>query len=541
MAEQVDAVVIGAGHHGLVAAAHLADAGWDVLVLEGEDHVGGAVSSVARPGHVVDHCSAFHPLGVASPAMNELGLADHGLRWARSERTLAHVTRAGTDGADGGDALILADPSATAEILDADHSGDGQAWLRLVEQYRGLRESLLAALLTQWPPTTTGAALARRLGAAGGAAGLVDFARFALLPVNRMGVELFGGRLGRDLLAGNAMHADIPPDAPGSGIYGWLMTMLAQDVGFPAPVGGAQALADTLARRAGASGAQIRTGALVTGVDVRGGRASGVRTADGGLIRTRRAVVADTTAPALYGDLLPASAVPQGLRARLSRFLWDAPTVKLNYLLSAPMPWRSTAAHGASVVHVGPGADTMAMWSACLSSGAVPDHPFLLVGQMTSTDPSRSAPGTESLWVYGHLPRAGDLAAEVPRFVATATGCLDEFAPGWRDLIVDEVVQSPVVLERQNPNLVRGSLAGGTMQLFQQGPWRPAAGHGGPRTHVRGLYLGSAAIHPGGGVHGACGALAARAALRDAGRLGAVRSRIATSALRRLAARPPSF
>ncbi len=537
MTQQVDAVVIGAGHHGLVAAARLADAGWDVLVLEGRDVVGGAVSSLRRPGHVVDHCSAFHPLAAASPAIVDLGLEDHGLIWARTDRTLAHVTR---EGAETGDALLCRDPAATAEVLDADHPGDGGVWLRLVEQYQRLREPFLAALLTQWPPTTTAAVLARRLGTRG----LIDFTRFALLPVSRMGTELFGGRLGADLLTGNAMHADIPPDAPGSGIFGWLLSMLAQDVGFPAPVGGARTLADAMAARARAAGAEIRTRTSVTGIEVRAGRAVAVRTADGRRIRVRHAVVADTTAPALYRQLLPEAAVPRGLRDRLDRFVWDAPTVKVNYLLRGPMPWRSPAARGTSVVHLGPGARTMARWSAELACGAVPPDPFLLVGQMTTTDPTRSMPGTESLWVYGHLPRAGsaaELDAMVPGYLRGVAGCLEEFAPGWRDLVQDEFVQTPAEFESNNPNLVSGSLGGGTMQLFQQLMWRPVAGLGGPRTHLRGLYLGSAAIHPGGGVHGACGALAADAALRDAGPLRAVRRRVATATLRRIIAHEPTF
>ncbi len=527
-------MIIGAGHHGLVAAARLADAGWDVLVLECRDVVGGAVSSVRRPGHLADHCSAFHPLAVASPAISGLGLADHGLRWARQDRTLAHVTRAGRHD---GDAVVFRDPSATAAVLEADHVGDGATWLRLVEDYQAIREPLLAALLTQWPPATTGLRLAHRLGVGG----LVDFTRFALLSVNRMGTELFKGRLGRDILAGNAMHADIPPDAAGSGIYGWLMTMLAQDVGFPAPVGGAQTLAEALRRRAESAGAQVRTGVRVDGIEVRGGRARAIRTADGGCVRVRRAVIADTSAPALYNELLPESAIPAGLRMRLNRFAWDAPTIKLNYLLSAAMPWRSEAARGASVVHVGPDAATMPLWSAALTSGSVPEHPFLLVGQMTTTDPSRSAPGTESMWVYGHLPRDGQPQAHVPTFLETARAQLDDFAPGWRDLIDDEFIQTPAALEASDPNLVQGSIAGGTMQLFQQAMWRPVSGLGGPRTHIRGLYLGSAAIHPGGGVHGACGAIAATTALKDAGAYGRARGRVLTTAVRRVTSRSPTF
>src|SRR5262245_9214116 len=91
--EDVDAVVIGAGHNGLVAANMLADAGWRVLVCETTAAPGGAVASVARaaPGFVAALCSAFFPLAAVSPALRSLRLEDHGLRWRHAPAVLAHV------------------------------------------------------------------------------------------------------------------------------------------------------------------------------------------------------------------------------------------------------------------------------------------------------------------------------------------------------------------------------------------------------------------------------------------------------------------
>src|SRR5690606_12567599 len=110
-------------------------------------------------------------------------------------------------------------------------------------------------------------------------------------------------------LLGNALHTDVPPDAAGSGVMGYILTMLGQDVGFPAPVGGAGALTAALVRRAEASGAKLECIRRAVGIDVQNGRATGVRTADGDRIPVRRAVLADVSAPALYTGLLPADAV----------------------------------------------------------------------------------------------------------------------------------------------------------------------------------------------------------------------------------------
>jgi phytoene dehydrogenase-like protein len=159
--------------------------------------------------------------------------------------------------------------------------------------------------------------------------------------------------------------------------------------------------------------------------------------------------------------------------------------------------------------------------------GHLPADPFLLVGQMTTSDPTRSPAGTESLWAYTHVPQEvrGDAAGEIEargrlagdglaRFVERMEDRLEQRAPGFRSRIVARMVQGPDDLEGANPSLVGGDIAGGTAQLHQQLIFRPVPGFARPETPIPGLFLGSASAHPGGSVHGACGANAARAARR---------------------------
>ena len=525
----VDAVVVGAGHHGLVAAVTLADAGWDVVVLEERDEVGGAVSSRTVDGFVLDEFSACHPLARSSPVLRGLDLESHGLAWAHAPRPLAHVAHP-----DRPAAVIEDDPHATAARLAEDHPRDGDTWLALVEHYRRIRDPLLAALLTRWPPVAPAARLVR----AAGPASMPDLARFLLLPVTRMGEELFEGQAGRDLLAGNAMHSDVPPTAPVSGVFGWLMTMLAQDVGFPSPVGGTRQLALALRSRAQAAGADVRTGTPVASIEPGRARGALVHTASGETIRARRAVLADVSAPALYGRLLPEAVVPDGIRRRLHEFLWDLPTLKLNYRLSGPMPWRDEAARGAGVLHLGHSWRGLVQWSAGLEAGELPRLPFSLVGQMSTIDPSRSPAGTQALWLYTHPPRGHTDSRSTLELTRRSEATFDEYAPGWRDLVLDRWVQSPTDLEADNANLGEGAVGGGTQQIFQQALWRPFTSLGGPRTAIPGVYLASAAIHPGGGVHGGCGYVAARAALADAAWWGRPYGAAHRRALRGLYARP---
>src|SRR4051812_6060331 len=290
MAHEPDAVVVGAGPNGLVAANLLADAGWQVEVLEAQPEPGGAVRSgeLTLPGFVHDRFSSFYPLGVASPAMKAMDLEAHGVRWRRPELPVAHPASDGTV------AYVGADAAATSASLEAFGRGDGDAWRRLYSLWERLGDPMLQALFDPFPPVRGGARLAARLGPRR----LLDFARFGMLPVRRLGEESFAGQGGRRLLAGNALHADFSPEHPGSGIYGWVLVGLAQQFGFPIPEGGSGRVTDALVRRLQARGGAVRCGVRVTKVETRRGRAAGVRTADGEAIGARRAVLADVAAPA---------------------------------------------------------------------------------------------------------------------------------------------------------------------------------------------------------------------------------------------------
>ncbi|GGW43366.1 MULTISPECIES: phytoene desaturase family protein [Streptomyces] len=513
-----DAVVIGAGPNGLVAANLLADAGWSVDVVEEQPEPGGAVrhDRGVDPRFVNDLFSSFYPLAAASPVLSGLRLQDHGLRWSHAPRVLAHPL------SDGRCAVLDRRIDATAASLDAFHDGDGAAWRRLHEIWEGLRPDLLDALFTPFPPLRAGTRLAVRLRAAGG----LRLARTLLLPVRRMGAEEFGGEGGRLLLAGNALHADLAPEAAGSGGFGWLMSMLGQTYGFPVPAGGAGALTDALVRRLRSRGGALRCGLRVDRVVVRDGRAVGVRTADGATLTARRAVLADVCVPALYGELVEREHLPAQLLADLQRFEWDFATFKVDWALDGPVPWRAEPAARAGTVHLADGLDELTRFAAQIAMRQIPDRPFCLFGQMTTADPARSPHGTESAWAYTHVPHevvsdAGDedltgawdpkereiMADRVERQV-------ERFAPGFRALIRARRVLAPPTLQALDGNLRDGAINGGTAGIHQQLVFRPLPGTGRPETPVRGLFLASAGAHPGGGVHGAPGANAARAALR---------------------------
>jgi phytoene dehydrogenase-like protein len=501
-----DAVVVGAGHNGLVAANLLADAGWSVLVLEANATPGGATrtAELAAPGFRSDLCSAFYPLTAASPTIAALGLDRYGLRWRHEHVPLVHVLP------DGRTVTLSRDPAETAASVERYAAGDGERWLAEFTGWCRMKDAVLGSLLSPFPPVRAGAGLARRLGPAE----LLRFARFAVQSTRRYGQERFRGEGAQLLVTGNAMHADLTMDTSGSAILGWLLSMLAQDVGFPVAEGGAQSITDALVRRLEERGGEVRCGARVTGVEVRDGAAAGVRTADGDAHPAARAVLADVPAPALYQDLVGLEQLPGRVAADLANFRWDDSTVKVDWALSAPVPWTDQVVRRAGTVHLDLDLDGFGRFALDLASGRIPERPFILAGQMTSADPSRSPAGTETLWAYTHVPRGLSWTAERAAEVADRMqAAIERHAPGFATKVIGRAVSSPAGLQAENANLDDGALGGGTAALFQQLVFRPIPGLGRADTPIDRLYLASASAHPGGGVHGACGSNAARAAL----------------------------
>jgi len=525
--DDTDAIVVGAGHNGLVAANLLCDAGWDVVVCEATPHIGGAVRSgrVTAPDFETDLFSAFYPLAVASPVLRGLDLADYGLRWTHSPSVLAHVFP------DDRCAVLSRDVEQTARSVDEFARGDGDAWRRLVQEWEAVRQPLLDALFTPLPALGP----ARRLLASLGAGGALRMARMAVSPVRRFGEERFDGAGAPMLLAGNALHADLSPDGAGSAVYGWLLTMLGQSYGFPVPVGGAGRLTDSMANRLRAKGGSIRLASPVEAIDIRAGSAVGVRLVGGEHLRARRAVVADVAAPLLYRELVGERQLPPRFVRDLDNFQWDPPTLKVNWALRGRVPWTAGGARGAGTVHLGVDLDGLTRYAADLATRQVPKAPFLLFGQMTTADASRSPEGTESAWAYTHLPVGVESSeAVVEAHVRLVEQTLQRHAPGFGDLIVARFVQSPGRLHEENPSLIGGAVSGGTAQLHQQLVFRPVPGLGGASTPIDRLFLGGASAHPGGGVHGGPGANAARAALARAGALGGGRPQAPQSLMRRI-------
>jgi phytoene dehydrogenase-like protein len=497
------AVVIGSGPNGLAAAITLARAGHPVTVLEAAARPGGAVATeeLTLPGFHHDTFSAVYPAGGASPVFARFPLAEHGLRWIHPEVCYAHPLPEGGGGA------LYRDVDRTAAGLDALGPGEGERWRAfaapLLESFAALR----ATMLSGFPPLAGAARLTRGLGVRGA----LELARVTLMPAQALARELFRTPGARAWLYGSALHADTPLDAGGSAIGAAYLNLLGHASGWPSPAGGAGRLAAALVSYLESLGGVVRTGSPVTAITVAGGaRVTGVRLA-GGERLDAAIVIADVMPGALVrlcgGDL------PARYARALTRYRPGPATLKVDWALDGAIPWTDAAARAAGTVHVGGDADEVLAASRAVSTGLA-ERPFLLLGQQTVADPSRAPAGKHTAWAYTRGPAPIDWAAAAPAQVERMEAQVERFAPGFRDLILARHVLGPADLRARNDNLVNGDVGGGSYSADQL-IFRPLPALIPYRTPVRGLYLGSAATFPGGGVHGVCGRAAARVALAE--------------------------
>jgi len=466
-----DAVVVGAGPNGLAAAIELARAGRSVLVCERSEHVGGgtATAELTLPGFRHDVCSAIHPLAVGSPFLRTLPLAAHGLEMIEPEVQAAHPL-------DGGRAAVLhRSVRATAEGLGG---RDGEAYAALVGPFAAAWDDL-AEIVLGAPRPPRHPLLAARFARSGmrGAVGLAN--------------ATFRGEGARSLFAGMGAHSMRPLDRSPTAAFALVLLALGHAAGWPVARGGSQAIAEAMAAHLRSLGGEIRTGDEVRS------------TAD---LPRSRAVLFDVTPRQLLA--ICGEQLPRRYRAALGRYRYGPGVFKVDYALSAPVPWLAEECRRAGTVHVGGTLAEMAAAEAAVARGGHPQRPYVLVAQQSLVDPDRAPAGCHTLWAYCHVPNGSAVDMTDP-----IEAQIERFAPGFRDVVLARSARGPAALEADNPNYVGGDINGGAADL-RQVLARPVLRLSPYATPNPRFFLCSSSTPPGGGVHGMCGHHAARAALR---------------------------
>jgi phytoene dehydrogenase-like protein len=466
------AVVVGSGPNGLAAAIALAQAGRDVVVLEGSETLGGGCRSaeLTLPGFVHDTCSTVHSLALASPFLRSLPLADHGLELVHPAAPLAHPLDDGTA------VMLERSVPETAAGLGVDE----RAYIRMFEPLVRDAELLFDGLLGPLRAPRHPLALARF--AADGTRSAVGLAR-----------SRFAGERARALLAGCCAHSMLSLRTPVSAAFGIVLALSAHAVGWPVARGGSQRLADTLASHLRSLGATIETERWITSLDE--------------LPVGREPVLLDVTPRQLIE--LADRRLPDGYRRRLARYRYGPGVFKVDWALDAPIPWSAPEVAGAGTVHLGGTLDEVAASEAAATAGVHSERPFVLLVQASCFDDARAPAGKHSAWAYCHVPNGS-----TRDMTATIEAQVERFAPGFSSVIAARSVMDTAEVQRRNPNYVGGDINGGVQDLRQLFT-RPVARANPYSTPLSGVFLCSSSTPPGGGVHGMCGYWAARAALKE--------------------------
>ena len=470
---RADAVVVGSGPNGLIAALILARRGLAVDVIEAADHPGGGcrTAELTLPGFHHDVCSAVHPLLMASPAFSDFDLAAHGVRLLTPDIAFAHPLDGARAATVGGSVADVARSLGT----------DGPAYTRtFAPTVRGLQDILPVFLRSMRAVPTHPIAAARF-----GLRGLGSAAHAA---------HAFRTDEGRAVVAGAAAHSMLPLTAPLTGAFARLFTALAHVYGWPVVEGGSNAVVNALVAELGSLGGRIETGRLVRNISE---------------VPPASAVLLDVTPRQLVD--LAADRLPVLARRALSRYRYGPGVCKVDWALRGPVPWAAPACRSAVTLHVGGTLEEIARGEADVEAARHPDRPFCLVTQPCVVDPSRAPHGRHTLWAYCHVPN-GSSVDMTERIEAQ----IERFAPGFRDLIEGRSTLTAAGTEAHNPSYVGGDINAGAATLRQM-VFRPTARWNPYRTALKGVYLCSAATPPGGGVHGMCGLGAANAVLHDLG------------------------
>lgn len=465
------ACIIGAGPNGLAAAIVLAQAGLDVEVFEAQPTIGGATRTLdlTLSGFHHDFGSAVHPMAAGSPFFTSLPLENYGLEWIHSPAPLAHPL-------DDGTAVLL--PRDLAEAA-ATFGPDGPAW-----------RALMKPLVTRWSDLAADI-LSPAIALPRHPILLARFGLNALLPATAVAQRHFRTEPLRALFAGLAAHSFLSLDQPLSASFGLVLGAAAHAVGWPIPRGGAQSIADALAAHLEYLGGRITTSTPIRSL-------SDLPAAD--------LILCDITPRQLLALSVQPPRLTSTYRAQLAAYNYGPGAFKVDYALSHPIPWNAPSCLRAATVHIGGSLADIAASEAAMASGSSSQKPFVLLAQPTLFDPTRAPSGTHIAWAYCHVPN-GSAEDMLDRLESQ----IERFASGFRNCILARHVSSPATLESMDANLVGGDISGGAMNL-RQFLFRPTRGT--YRTSAPDIYLCSSSTPPGGGVHGMCGANAARMALK---------------------------
>ncbi len=515
-----DHIVIGSGINGLVAAAMLTRQGARVLLLEREDRLGGCMCSAEAtlPGFTHDVMAATFVLFLTGPAYGALGkdLERHGLEFCHTPHPTAVLRPDGTS------TVLTTDRAANIAAFNALAAGDGDRHAADVGSVEASAELLFGLLGGQLWSLATAKLLAREAWRRG-VRGLVEYFGTALSPA-RGWLELgYKSPQIQALHAPWALHCGLSPEDTYSAQMGKVIAFALEAAGAPIVKGGAGKAVAAFRGLIEEHGGEIRTGADVERILVRGGKAVGVRLASGEEIEATKSVIASVVPSQLYGRLLGDDA-PTAMHEVARSYRHGRGNLQLHYALDRAPRWKTPGLEKVALIHLSDGIDAVSQSHNEATRGLLPAMPTICVGQPSALDPSRCPEGKAILWIQvPDAPRAikGDAAGTISTqdswdeptreaFADRIETILANHIHDFRETVLARRAYSPADLEAMNVNLVGGDPYGGACTIDQFFVWRPFGGAARHRSAVKSLYHIGASTHPGPGLGGGSGFLVSK-------------------------------
>lgn len=523
--EEFDAVVIGAGHQGLIAATVLAEAGLSTVVVESGSRIGGAVQSgeVTARGFIHDLYATNMNLFLGSPFFARYGeeMLAAGLRFAQSAHPYASAFP------NGASLRVSTDEDATLEMWRQHSPEDAAGWERLRFVFDGMAAAYLPLYthpLPSWKALMTSLRGARRTRKSVGPG---ELAATVLSTTRALGDRYFATPEAKSLTAAWGMHLDYGPDVAGGAVFPLLEMYADMLNGLSLVEGGAGRLPHAIENLVRTRGGTVLTGVRVARIELDTTGTTGVTLADGQRLRARRGIISTAVLPHLVHELLAGAAVPDDMRSAADAYRFGPGTFMLHLALDGPVPWRDERLSQFAYVHVGSYVDDMARAYQQALAHELPDTPLLVVGQTSVVDLTRApTPGKHVVWVQVRMV-PGQVRADAggriggtrwsdirDAYADRVVDILEGYAPGLKALVHARAAFSPDDLQQVNSNLVGGDSVAGSHHLDQFLMLRPSLALSRYRTSIPRLYIAGAGTWPGAGVNGISGQLAAEALLR---------------------------
>lgn len=514
-----DHIIIGSGINSLVAAALLARKGDRVLVLEREARLGGCMFSAEAtlPGFTHDVMAATFVLFLTSPAHAALGpdLARHGLQFCHTAHPTA-VLRP-----DGSSLVLTTNRATNIAAFNALAAGDGDQHGRDVggiEADAPFLFALLGGALWSWPTAKLLIGQVRKRGLRGLAAWFGQ----ALVPARGWLETGYKSPLVQALYAPWVLHCGLTPDAAYSAQMGKVVAFALEAAGAPVIKGGAGAAVAAFKALIEEHGGQLWVGADVDRIETAGGRVTGVTLASGEAIAAN-SVLASVAPGQLMDRLLRAENLPAD-KAAAQTFRHGRGNFQLHYALEASPDWLSPGLADVALIHLADGIDSVSKSANEAERGMLPVVPTICVGQPIRLDPSRCPPGKAVLWLQiPDAPRVikGDAAGQIETGADWTEAVREAFADRIEAILAHHIKDfaaiklarrafSPADLAAMNINLVGGDPYGGACAIDQFFIWRPFAHSTNGSSILRGFLHIGASTHPGPGLGGGSGYLAAK-------------------------------